>query len=166
MLKSKFYHKVYRNKHVLVCHDFHQCEKDIPRSNIYLSYTTYTTKNKRDNGLDNIIAYTSHCQQMMYNVLNMIPQQIYIMAKEWIQTQQPNHILTNVERTICVDYTMIKNKIKGNLVMMKPDGFIDPKKWNMLFFCTITSKHKSPFVTIRYNIIRVENTPSSLLEEH
>lgn len=157
MLKSQFYYKIYRNKNVLVCHDFHQCEIDTPRTDIYLSYTTIITTKKKENNLNNIILYTSHCPYMMYNMLNMIPQQIYILAKEWIIKNKPNYILTNVERTINIDSTMIKNKIKGHLVMMKPNGFIDSKKSNTLFFCTIISKHKSLFIKIEYNIIQLDD---------
>ena len=69
-------------------HDFDQFEKDLPRTTGYIVYPKTQLFNARVNTILSRLCHSSH---KLYNVLNMIPQQIYLHALQWIHKNYKNH---------------------------------------------------------------------------
>ena len=145
--RSDFYQDVYHSSKILVSHDFDQFEKDLPRTTGYIVYPKIQLFNARVNTILSRLCHSSH---KLYNVLNMIPQQIYLHALQWIQKNYKNHVLSNVKQKTIIDSKKVVKIIRGNLFLQNINGFIDENNPNAFFKSTIISFHKKKHIRITH----------------
>lgn len=152
--KSDFYHDIYRSSKVLVSHDFDQFQKDLPRTNGYVFNPQIPLLNA---SVNKIISYFCHSSHKLYNVLNIIPQQTYLYALQWIQKHYNNHILSNVKQHTIIDKNKITKLIQGNLYLENKYGFVDENNPRAFFKSNIISFHKKKYIIIMHIAYIINN---------
>jgi hypothetical protein len=138
--KSDFYKQIYNSDKIRVCHDFRQITVDYPRTNGISHFNT----------IDELIENISQTDSKMYNVLNMIPQQVNLPILQNSLKKFKNKIFSAKKISFHIDNEKVTRTLNATLLSVSKDGFIIKSNKNITLFAKIISYHNRNYIKLEY----------------
>lgn len=141
--KEYMYKIVYNSITSDVCHDIRQCELDFPRTpgkmfGLDLQKSNLNTLIEKANILG---------VNVMYTVLNFLPQQTFILCHKLAKKKFPKHVIMKTTHFTSIDKNQITRRLEGQMGIIGKNGLIaEPSK--MTFYSEIYHKFNSNDVSI------------------
>jgi hypothetical protein len=150
--KKKIYEKIYNSTINDASHDFKQFEIDYNRSAGVLKLNKNFPFNelKFNNFIEKLIE-----NNILYDVSNFIPQQIFLVCHDIIRREYPGYVMTNVEHFTCISFKSIKRKFDGRLQKMNRYGLFKTHSKKKYFDFTIQYYFHSHLIKITLKVFNL-----------